>query len=298
MTKQTIDSFILSRVKNVNISTLVRYPYQDKGNLPRIEGIYLVGHSPREIVYVGKTINFRNRHRSHNRDRTFKEIEKTDGPLFIWCWPLPSDLKKTKLEGDIHLSHAENAFRFLLDPKVNDTPLPGSKPKTITPERKCKYNYRGSVYVSLNFLPEYSVDLFDGLVPAFHTTFKKLHHVQHAVQQKSPCFLISSLPFDFLQEPGMEAYKKLLSPDPYWRRENTLYFLEYMFKAQGYEKTPDREDFDICIYGDHATSLVRRIYLNDLDGFKDFRQGYLTTGMTNCSGHTFTGTLFTLVGYS
>ncbi|WP_155524009.1 GIY-YIG nuclease family protein [Nodosilinea nodulosa] len=285
MAKQIMGDFILARIKNVNVSKLVRYRYQDKGNLPRIEGIYLVGHSPEEIVYVGQTRNFRDRHRSHHRDQAFKEIEKTDGPLFIWCWPLPSDLKKTRIEGDTNLTHAENAFRILLDPEINDTPIAGSKPKIVSPEQKCKYNYNGSVYVSLNFLPEYSVDLLNGLVPAFHTTVKKLHHVQHAVRQKSPCFLISSLPIDFLQEPGMETYKKLLSPDPYWRRETTLYFLEYMFRSQGYTKTPEREDFDICIYGDLERSVVRRIYLNDLDDFKNFRQSYLTIGMTNCSDH-------------
>ena len=93
----------------------------------------------------------------------------------------------------------------------------------------------------------------------------------------------------------MKSYKSLLSPDPTWRRETSLYFLEYMFKAQGYAKTPERGDFDICIYGDMNKSTVRRVYLNDLEDFKDFRQSYLTMGMTNCSEHVFTDTLFLLV---
>ena len=295
MSNKKIGNKILERIRSVDISKLIRYSYSDKDKLPKAEGIYFVGHSPKEIIYVGKTKDFRNRHQNHHRDHTFKNIEKTNGSLFIWCWHLPSDLKKTKVEGEINLAYAENAFRILLDPPINDTSLPGSKPVNDSPKKREKYRFNGGFYVSLNFLPEYSADLNPDLTPGFHTTFSKLHHVQRAVQQKSPCFLISSLPIKLIGLPEMSSYKKLLSPDPYWKRETSLYFLEYMFRARGYEKTPERLDFNICIYGDRETSIIRRIYLNDFDYFKDFRQSYLTMGMTNCSSHIFTCTLFSLV---
>lgn len=290
---------ISARVSRVDINRLIRYPRQDRDKLPEVPGIYIVGYYQQKeirVLYVGQTTNFRHRHKSHHREHTFREEEKSNKELFIWCWPLSSDLMKTRMERKINLLHAEDCFRVRFKPEINDTPVPGAK--TVARKNVVRYWFNGNVYVAVNFLPKYSADLDSTSLPAFHTTAKKLHHVQRAVQQKSPCFLISSLPIKSINLPEMANYKRLLSPDPYWRRETSLYFLEYMFRARGYERTSEIDDFDLCIYGDTSTSVVRRIYLNDLDGFREFRQSYLTMGMTNCSNHDFTDRLLSLVRVS
>ena len=287
---------IATRVNQVDITRLICYPRQDKDDLPEVAGIYLVGHYQQNkihINYVGQATNFRSRHRNHHREHTFREIEKSNKELFIWCWPLSSDLKKTEDERRVHLTYAEMYFIIRFKPDINDTPVPGAK--TVSRKNIAHRRFNGNVYVAVNFLPKYYADLDLTSLPAFHTTAKKLHHVQRAVQQKSPCFLISSLPIKSINLPEMANYKRLLSPDPVWRRETSLYFLEYMFRARGYDRISESDDFDLCIYGDAETSVVRRMYLNDLDGFKAFRQSHLTMGMTNCSNHDFTNRLMALV---
>lgn len=77
--------------------------------------------------------------------------------------------------------------------------------------------------------------------------------------------------------------------------QTTLYFLEYIFVPTYIDETEDTDGTNYYIYTDHDNTSIRRLYLNEFDGFKDFRKRYLVMGLINCAAHPFTNHLLQLV---
>lgn len=284
MSTPSYSSKILAIAKNIDVSQLRWVLYVEKNSLPTCGGLYFVGTDLEPTAYIGQTECFKTRFLGHHRKSAFEQLLEEHGKenVKIRYWQAPP---MPRYELVSFLPQLEAYFIKKSKTRFNNTA--NSLPKTPSPSiRRTHY---GPIYVQLNQLSEYSVaQVVDGEA-GFYFSVKKLSLAENAVKYKAPAFLISSGGW----EDACIAYQEV---KPEWKHYSTLYFLETRFRARWIKRVGRDGLEEFILRGDLAT--FRRVFLNDLPGFKEFSIRYLRTGLTNCSDSDFCETLLSLTNNS
>lgn len=95
----------------LNIATLPSLPFSDRAKLPTIGAVYIICGADQRVLYVGATLQLRDRLKSHHRRKQFGSIEHVS---IAW---IEEDHPKRRLKMEAELIKQ-------LDPKLNRNSVP------------------------------------------------------------------------------------------------------------------------------------------------------------------------------
>lgn len=99
-----------------------RVAFEDRAELPTASGVYFFQDSRDKVLYVGQSLNIKNRVLTHHR---LKQLEGVPGAFIGWL-----------IVDNVYLSERENQFINELSPSWNYSSAPGTATAKLSIEEK------------------------------------------------------------------------------------------------------------------------------------------------------------------
>ncbi len=93
-------------------------PYEDREQLPEEQGVYFVTNGINEVIYVGKTKNFRTRWVSHHKLSDIKNNYPISQLLIVFCETAANKIDEIEVALIRRFTPPENSIMFSKDIKV------------------------------------------------------------------------------------------------------------------------------------------------------------------------------------
>jgi hypothetical protein len=266
---------------NLNYKEMPFLPYHQRKDLPTKPGIYYVGSGDFPVMYIGISLNLRNRHLNHHRQSEFTELKNA----VIRYRVVTEDLLNRISNLTENLRRLEKQAINYYQPELNR--------KAVTTHPKLSL---GGVYIQTHqvatagYCPHFNVQ--DGEELAINTSVSKIHFIERAIKAQRPIFLIASGNYEDYERENYDNLSELVI-----FKNEKIYIIISCFIPYGCEIDHSYEQNYIVYGGNSKIFIEPYVVLNNKPGFKEFKKSYLTVGFTNCEKSPFAQILLNLGGF-